>query len=197
MRALARSRITPLIRLRIPDLRTKLLAYRILHRSCRISRSSFSTTAWPLYVKFVQCAMIQEHSRKRDLPVTAAHRLEGIGLCSLPVVEISYQVYLVGIRSPLAEDPVAFFILMHSVIHMVVYTLGQGSVHAVTVLKVHDHLVPSVNDALVWLEPLVGVIDHAFLLCTHISILTFTVMIPHAHRGDIRGKHSQVPANAS
>ena len=51
MLTLARLRILPFIFLeRIPDLCTECLCMRVLDRSCHISRDSFRTTAFPLYI---------------------------------------------------------------------------------------------------------------------------------------------------
>ena len=117
--------------------------------------------------------MIQEHGRKHNLPVSASERSEGICLRAFPVVELTDQIYLGGIRRPLAEHPVALCITVKSVIYMVIHSPAQGAVHRQPVLEGKDHLVTSVNDILVRLEPLVGVIDHLILLCTH--IYNFTV----------------------
>ena len=115
--------------------------------------------------------MVQEHGRKHDLPVSASERPEGVSLGTLPVVELTDQIYLGGIRRPLAEHPVALCITVKSVIYMVVHSLAQGAVHRQPVLEGKNHFVTSVYDILVGLEPFVGIIDHLCLLCTHIDTI--------------------------
>ena len=118
--------------------------------------------------------MLKEHLREHDFPVSATERLESICLTALPVVEVTDKVYLGGIRSPLTEHPVSLVVTVHTVEHMIVDALGQGSVHRIAILKFQNHLIATVNDILVRQEPLVSVINHLCLLfCTHIIFILF------------------------
>jgi len=169
MRPLARSLVLPLVRLlRIPHLGTELLGLRILDRTGQISRKSLRSSALPLDEELVKGTVAEEHIVENDLPVAAAYRLQGIGLGAAPVVEVPYQIYLSRIGSPLTEHPVAGRILMKAVIHMVVHALAEGAVNRHSLLQVKDHLVSSVYDILVWLQPLVIVIDHLLFSSAHI-----------------------------
>ena len=169
--ALAGSFILPLIRSRIPDLCAESLRNLVLDSSCGVGRNSFSTAALPLDVELIEHSVLEEHCRKHDFPGSAPERPQSIGFSSLPVVELAYQIYLCSVRSPLAEDPVALVVAVHSVVHMVVHSLAQGSVDRHPLLEVHDHLMPSVDDVLVWHQPLIVVINHILLhLCTHIQL---------------------------
>ena len=114
--------------------------------------------------------MIQEHRRENNLPISASDRLESIGLCAFPVIELTYNVYLGGIWSPLTEHPVAFCITMETIIHVVIHSLGKRPVYRHLFLKAHDHLMTSVDDILVGSQPLVMIVDHLFLLC-HIDMI--------------------------
>ena len=169
MLALSRLRILPLVRNSIPHLGAESLGHRILDSPCGIGRKPFRSASLPLYVKLVEHSVLKEHRRQHDLPVSASERLHGICLCPFPVVELSDQIYLGRIRSPLAEHPVPLVVTVHPIEHMVVHALAQGSVHRHPLLEVHDHLMPSIDDILVRHQPLIVVINHFLLLfCAHI-----------------------------
>ena len=126
MRSLARLCILPLVFFeRIPYLGAECLCDRVLDGSCHVCRKSFGTAALPLYVKLVENTMLEEHRRKHDLPVSSAERSQGVCLSPLPVVELSYQIDLCRIRSPLTEHPVATAVAVESVVDMVVHALAQ------------------------------------------------------------------------
>ena len=120
VRSFARIGVFPLVRLRIPDLGTELLCDRILDCTCGVCRYSLSSPARPLYIKFVECAVVEKHGWKGNLPVSSAYRSEGIGFRTFPVVEFTDQVNLGGIGSPFTEDPVSFCITVHAIVDMVV-----------------------------------------------------------------------------
>ena len=164
MRALARPGVLPLIWNRIPYLGTESLGHRVLHGPCHICRESFGTASLPLDVELVEHSVVEEHRREDDLPVSAAQRPHRISLGPLPVVELADKIYLGGVRSPLAEDPVALVVAVHSVVYMVVHALAQRSVDRHPLLEVHYHLMSAVDHLLVRHKPLVVVINHFLLL---------------------------------
>ena len=177
MRPLSRLSVLPLVGLeRIPHLSAECLGVRILYSPGHIGRKPLGSAALPLYVKLVKRAVVKEHGRKHYLPVSASQRLEGISLGTFPVVELSDEIYLRRIRSPLTENPVSLSVTMKSVIHVVVHALGKRASHRESVLELKDHLMPAVNHLLVRLQPFIMIIDHLFLLlCAH--IFSFSVLI--------------------
>ena len=190
MRTPAGPAVLPLIRLRIPHLGTELLCDRILHGSGRISRDSFRTAARPLDVQLIKRTVVKKHLRQHNLPVTTAKRLQCIRLTAFPVIEITYKVYLCGVRGKLAEHPVTFIILMHAIIDMIVYSFRQRTIYGIPLLKVKNHLVTPVDDVFIRKQPLVVVIDHLFLLCAHNPLFIRHPSSPKFpwHRADMHGK---------
>ena len=119
MRALARIAVFPLVWFRIPNLGTEDLRFRVLHHPRRICRKPFSSTSGPLYPELVQISVMKADSRQPDLPVTLAHRLQGITVGALPIVEFPDKIDTAGIRRPFAQNPFGSF-LMQRVVKMVV-----------------------------------------------------------------------------
>ena len=139
---------------------------------CYICRKSLCSSAWPLDVEFVEAAVVKEHGWEYDFPVSATDWLGSINLVTLPVVEVTDQVNLGSVRCPLTENPITDSVTMHAIEHMVIDALRQRAVHRVAVLQVHDHLMTTVNDILIRLQPLVMVVNHiAFLLCHRYAVL--------------------------
>ena len=168
MSPLAGSRVLPFVFFeRIPYLGTEGLGNRVLDGTCQISRKSLCTTAFPLDVKFVQGSVFKEHCRKDNLPVSASQRLQSISFSALPVIELTYQIYLRSIGCPLAEYPVALAVTMQAIVHMIVHCLGQRSVHREPVPGGCDHLMSLVNGFPVRHKPFIVIIDHC-LLNSHI-----------------------------
>ena len=101
---------------RSPYLSAELLGHRILDCPCNIGRKSFSASPWPFDEKFVESPMIQENVIQDNLPVSVSYWLESIGLRALPVVEITDEIDLVCIGSPLPENPMSLTIIVHTII---------------------------------------------------------------------------------
>ena len=107
--------------------------------------------------------MIQEHARENDFPVAATYRLESIYLISFPVIELTDDVYFCGIRSPFTEYPIAFIVTMKTIEHVVIHSLAQEAVNRHSFLHFKERFMSSVNDILIWEQPLVMIIDHRIL----------------------------------
>ena len=112
--------------LRIPYLGAEDLARRILHHPGDIGRKTFPRPSGPFYPELVQLSVTQEHARNCDLPVTAAHGLEPVGIGAFPVVEIADKIHPGGVRSPFTEYPVSPVGLVEAVEELVVGRIRNG-----------------------------------------------------------------------
>ena len=130
MRARTRALVLPDVRLfGLPHLGAEHLGHRVLDHTAHIRRQTFSAAARPFDEQLVKLAVMQEHRRKPDFPVSAACRLQCVCGGALPVVEFAYKVYAAGIRRPFAENPVPVGLTMQSIKKVVVQSLGQRAVH--------------------------------------------------------------------
>ncbi len=106
MGALAGMAVLPFVRLfRSPYLGAEHLCDRVLNHAGGVGGDALPAAAGPLYEEFIELSVPQEHLREVYLPVAGAGWLQGIGLRAFPVVEITNEVYLVGVGGIFTEHP--------------------------------------------------------------------------------------------
>ena len=191
MGALAGMPVLPLVRLGSPYLGGEGLGDRVLDHSGGVRWDALPAAAGPFYVQLVQFTVPEEHLRKFYLPVAGAGGLQGIGVRTLPVVEVPYEVDFGCIGSKFTEYPTAILCFVQAKVNVIVYGVFEESVPRNMPPCGKNSLVPRLNGILERLQPRVCLvnlfhIDHkntAFLLKKQItSIMPFTHSPPHIHR---------------
>ena len=172
MGALARPAVLPLIRFGIPDLGGENLRLRILHHPRHVCRKSLAATSRPFDPEFVELAVMQEHRRQPQLPVSGTDRAEGIAFRAFPVVGLTYKKNPRGVRRPFADDP-GVALPVKRIVDVVVHGGGQGSVPRKFLSVGEDTLVSRVDSPPERFEPGVGHID---FLSHKLSVLVLSVL---------------------
>ena len=149
-----------------PHLGAEDFGYLVLDHAGGIGREALSAAARPLDIEFVQLAVPKEHCGNLEFPVAVSNGLEGIGVCPLPVVAVSYEENLGGVGSKFTEHPAAVLEFVQAVVKMVVHSILEEAVSGNVLKGLPDVLVPGVNGAFVRHEPGVLFVDlfHTLLL---------------------------------
>ena len=165
MGTLAGMAMLPLVRLGGPHLGAEHLGYLVLDNPCHIGRKALSPAAGPLYVQLVQLAVVQEHLRNLELPVTGAQGLEGIGIRPFPVVEVSDEENPGSVGGIFTEHPGTIGALVKAVIDVIVHGVLQQAFPGNVLQGFRDVAVPGVNGVLVRHQPRVQLVDffHTFI----------------------------------
>ncbi len=163
----------------IPDLGAENLRLVILHQPGTVGRNPLATSTGPFYEQLVQLSVAEEHGVNFQLPVAVSGRLELVGRCALPVVELTNQIDPTGVRSPLPNHPRAVRALVQSVVEMVVDTGGKSfdSSSSHLLRRVNNPLVPRLDRRLEWLKVRVCVIYPEFLIHGLTRFATIKILI--------------------
>ncbi len=91
--------------LRSPDLCTEYFGLFILYHTCSPRRNTFALSAFPIYIQFVEIAMMNGIRRQVDFPNTILLFFQLVGSFFLPIIKCTHHINMSSIRSPFTESP--------------------------------------------------------------------------------------------
>ena len=127
----------PDVRLRIPNLGREYFGLLILHHSSCPSRDSLAFATFPMNFHLKEVAVPHCLLGEFQLPVSCAfYTLSTVLRGLLPIVEVTYQINVRGIRCPLTEDPSTSGLVQTKVL----VTIGKVTQRLLSILGQLVHL---------------------------------------------------------